>query len=61
MAQASPLPICIAGGIGAVIARLVTGPWPSDAGDWIGVAGLAVAVAVGAYLALRFIARRRQP
>ncbi len=61
MAQPSPLPISIAGGIGAAVARLITGPWPADAGGWIGVAALAVAVGVGAYLALRFIARRRPP
>lgn len=61
MSPGSPLPISIAGAIGAVVARLITGPWPANVGDWIGVAALAVAVGVGAYVALRVIARRRQP
>lgn len=54
------IPLSIAGGAGAVLSRLVTGPWPASAGDWIGVAALGVLVAVGVYVGLRFIARRWQ-
>jgi len=62
MAASRFLPVAIAGGIGAMIGRLlIGGPWPASAGDWVGLLALGVAVTIGVYVALRIIARRRQP
>lgn len=58
MAVSQPLILGIAGGIGAMVSRLVTGPWPADAGDWLGVVALGVLVAVGVVVVLRIIGRK---
>ena len=62
MSQASPLLLALAGGVGAMGGRLLlNGAWPASTGDWVGVGALGVAVALGVYVILRFIARRQQP
>jgi len=59
MSKGSPLTVAVAGGLGAMLARLITGPWPADAGDWIGTLLLGVAVAAGAWLLLRYVLKHR--
>jgi hypothetical protein len=62
MDRSSPLPTALAGGLGAMGGRLLlNGAWPASAGDWVGLGALGVAVAVGVYVVLRYLARRRQP
>lgn len=62
MNRSSPLTLCLAGGLGAMGGRLLlNGAWPASAGDWAGLGALGVVVALGIYVVLRFIARRRQP
>lgn len=62
MSRGSALPLAIAGGVGAMLGRLLlNGSWPANAGDWIGVLALGVAVCAGVYVVLRILARRSQP
>lgn len=60
MPQSSPVPVAVAGGLGAMVGRLAISGWPVTGGDWIGLLALGVMVALGVYVVLRFMARRRQ-
>ncbi|MBR0648953.1 hypothetical protein GXW78_04715 [Roseomonas terrae] len=60
MSQSSPIPVAVAGAAGAMIGRLAVSGWPVTSGDWFGVLALGAVVALGVYVVLRFMARRRQ-
>jgi len=62
MSRSSTLTSALAGGLGAMAGRLLmNGAWPASAGEWVGLLALGAVVSVGVYVALRIVARRRQP
>jgi len=60
MRSASPGMLAIAAGLGSMLARLFTRPWPAGLDDWMGLLLFGAAVGVCTWLLLRFLARRRQ-